>query len=245
MVALLALKCPNISTVALPEDEQENAQAITSNLQAMALIVERLADTLKLFDFSSANRIPLPKDLSTYTDEARFERNAHNDTLHNWQLIAARSGAIYIYEFHRVEQAMDMLLKTCPALDAMINKEARKRASQIFHKRFKNFADLRLFAAHGSEMVDSPKKRKSHATTKSIPGLVQLENSSVVVTDALMGRRYSSTIKGEFIGYELSIETLNTLISVFNERVAMLKPAEEITSKMIFERMRQKQQPPS
>lgn len=242
----MALNYPIILAEALPETERENAEAINRNLFFLSMIVDQLAAAVALFEFGRANRIATPADITNVSMEDIFAGSESNRMLTEWQVLAAKAGAINIYEFHRVEQAIDGMLSQSPTLDAMIDKKARKRAGRLFNSAFKNFADLRNFAAHGSEMLDNPKKLETHAARNSLPGVILLEDeASILVPNIINGDHYSSTIKGQYIGYDVSTSTVDSLKAVFNERAAMFAPAADITANIVIERTERRPQPPS
>ncbi len=223
------------------------AWAIQSNLFELPSIVEHVSSAVALFQFSTGQRIAHPG--AGESEEDRGKRHKHNDMLRDWKMMAAKAGAIKIYEFHRLEQAIDAMLKKCPTLEAMLDLEARKRAARLFHDTFPNFADVRDVAAHGAEIFDNPDKVNRHATRGEIYGLpnfmIKSGDGKIVGRDLLVESTYSAVFEGKQVSYNLSDATVATLHSVCTERMNMFAPAQRATREILMKRLTEARAQPS
>lgn len=229
----------------LPEEERETAYAVRSNLSSMDMIVTQFESALKLFDFAESEFVRLADagELSLEDDLARVE---HNRLMASWNMIAARFGAITIYELYQLFQTIDTLTAACPTVAGMIDTEARKRAARMFAASFPDFAPTRNFAAHGSEMTAHPDDAKRHTATElDIPEILMGEGSSALISGCLFGRKFSSTYNGRVVSYELSQDTLAVLREIVRERVATFEPVSRITHERGREEwLRKRSRPP-
>lgn len=212
-------------TNALPEAEQNDGKAIAQNLDALRRCVEEFGSALEIFDH--AEIIPPEPIRENVGDEdypaLKADFKARFLSLVRWQLLAARSGALSIYEFHRIEQAIDLLVSRCPTIKSQIDKNARSEAAKIFAESFPHFADVRVAAAHGHELNATPEKadRNCMATTR-VPGLVNGDTESqVLISDAMLGRKYINTLSGKIVSYELSKRNHTNLELVLSLRILM------------------------
>lgn len=219
---------PQIHAFGLPEGERDAASSISQNLYQLKRKVHDFQAALTLFDHATS-QIPAAK--------ASRDRNMMS-LLHTWELIAARSCAISIHVFHRLEQAIDKLLTDCPSLHAHIDYKARKKAAKIFADSFPNFADVRDAAAHGSEAIDSPEKRAKHAVSSiDIPGFMEGTGEGTIVSEALNGRDYHNTFRRKLVSLSISEATLRNLESVLVLRFQMFAKVEAATEALSLQRL--------
>lgn len=229
----------------LPEEERETASAILTNLFALEWIVNQFEAALKLYDFTDTETI-LANDPRAKKFERPLARVDHNRLMAAWARMAARSGAMTIYELYQMGQVIDKLTANCPSLSQMVDSDARKRSTKLFKTSFPSFAPVRNFAAHGSEMTAHPEDVELHAATDlDIPGLRVENGASVMVSGALFGRRFTSTYEGREVAYELTQQTLAILREVVSARLASFVPASRITHEKGLEEWKERhQQPP-
>ena len=217
---------PMLRLERLPEAERDNAWAISGTLSTLSSLVFQFRTALQLLDFSKANRKPLVGLGECFWGEDFQERADHNEVMAQWSMMAARSGSIYIYEFHQSVKAVDNQLAKCPSLRALINREARKRANALFDSSFPDFAKVRHFAAHGSEMTSYPDDIARHSSSDiDRPEIVMSNGHSVTINGSLMDRTYASTYEGRLVSYDLSDESANKLDEILTERFRMFEPA--------------------
>lgn len=228
-----------IDTANLPESEREPAHAITVNYLSLQACVDNLAAAVDLFDHCLSLWMP------SGPTERLLERRDHNMKLGRWHSMAARGGAIAIYEFYQITQAIGSLLSQCPTLSPMIDKTARKEAGRLFEKSFPEFASVRLFAAHGQEMVNTPAKAKEHATSGgvTIDGIV-IDAGQVLISGTLINRKYVSTHKGKTVSYDLTPETVQKLADVLNAHYRALAPIGTTTGGLPHSLTPQRSTPP-
>jgi hypothetical protein len=222
---------------ALPEAERANAQAINLNLHALKRCVNTFEAALKLFDFSA----PTPDRPDRHSMPHEVYQIAQKDWMDRiqlateWMRIAAKSGAMSIYEFHRIEQAIDNMIARCPTIEAAIDKNARKNASRLFADAFPNFADIRGIAAHGWENSATPEKVLKNALK---------DFGSVLISEGLHGRDYVNSFEGKMISYSVSQDTLDRLSAVLAQRYLTFEGIAQTTAAQIFGQPRQTASPP-
>lgn len=207
---------PTIWPHVLPEDEREKGMAIRGNLSALEFCVANLRAAEALITEALGRCGPFSGVVDDPTTPEARARRANNRLMGQWMRIAARSGALSIYEFHMVAAAIDQLASECPTLDSWIDKDARKAASSFFKEFFPDFAAVRLFAAHGSEMLDKPNKLKKHSISFG-------SNSEITLGD-LLGRKSINTFNGKVVSYELTPQTVNNLEQVLIQRWKSVEP---------------------
>jgi hypothetical protein len=240
----MALETPQITWHALPIKEQVSAAAINSNLFSLRGCVSDFKAAVHLFDTAISNRIARSvSNEQSWRDGTAEKNNQHNSLMMAWTRIAAKSGSLSIYEFHRLEQAIDKLVKRCPTLESMIDKDARRHGSRLFDENFPDFANVRLFAAHGREMTDNPEKFAKHSISAHNSGRISIDAQNTSIQDVLVGRTYTNTSNGKVVSYDISMETLTKLQEVLERRFATFLQADIVTKEIFLaqlqERMRQ------
>jgi len=165
--------------------------------------------------------------------------------LSKWQQMAARIGAITIYEFYQICQGIDKMVTTCPTLDALVDKTARKDASKLFNEKFPNFADTRHFAAHGVEMTRfrNDIDRNSTLDPLFIGSTKLVNNGRMSIYGCLFNIEYINTHNGKIIKYVISQETFVDLVQVTKLRNVMFASVETATWEMEAEIIRQRREP--
>jgi hypothetical protein len=222
---------PTIISEGLPIAERGAAEGINLNMHFLVKCVERFSEALQLFDFAMSERTPYAKGV-----ERSASASDKNGLMFAWATIAAKSAMITIYEFHRVEQAIDKLIAQCPNFKSMIDLEARKAAAKLFTNSFPDFADIRTVAAHGLEIYDSPDKRDQHSA-----GAVNLDgfhSAGGLITEMLRGREYINTFEGKVTKCSISEATLEALEIVLAARIEMIVEAAKTTKALYVAQLR-------
>jgi hypothetical protein len=214
----------------LPPNEQENAGYIDRNLSLLYHIVDTFGAAVALYDYCENLMIhagPMA-ELPLHAD--------HNILLSQWELMAARMGAISIYEFHEVCQSIDALTASCPSIEPFIDKASIKSANKLFHSHFKNFATIRAQAAHGTEFISHPRKDKTKIPEQ--PMFVGVVGGNFDSNMSLSGvldraqRAYTNTVNGTILSYTLDSTTENVLIKILTLRVNAFKDVQTETLRL-------------
>lgn len=194
----------------IPEDELESFNHVRMNYHALRECVDDLEAAVLLYEHSQALTAAPEPDW-----RARMQRNA---PLLRWMNIAARSGAIAIYEYYRVQQAMDALINGSPTMTMLIADDQRRASTKLFIRSFPDFTALRTIAAHGREMIDTPDKERKHRAEKGV-GAQGIDTSGpTLLHGTLINGRYTSTHDGKLIAYEVGHPTVGHLREVYQLR---------------------------
>src|SRR5262245_16361829 len=130
-----------------------------------------------------------------------------NQTLQEkWVQIAARDGAITIFNFGKSYEAVRASLKTCPALIPFVDETKLEAAGKKLRERFPRFEAVRHTVAHAAEFHRNENQMKAHAYAAG--------PTSLFISGMLDGRTFSGTYENEIFSYEVSKETLVALIEV-------------------------------
>lgn len=151
--------------------------------------------------------------------------------LNKW-LLAFRllNGAKKGFSAHELHRAIGITYKSAWFMmhrirEAMKDDGARKKANALFDSYFPDFAKVRHFAAHGSEMTRFPEDVAQHASNKiEIPGFAISSESSMTINGNLMGRTYVSTYEGSQVSYDLSAQNADRFDEILSERFRMFEP---------------------
>jgi hypothetical protein len=132
--------------------------------------------------------------------------------------IAARDGAMAIYDFAKTTETLIPKLKHTPRLSSYVDHQQLRLSRKQLGQLFPHFEGIRHSVAHSAELRS---ERQKHQVKQSIPGLVQGmalggPNTPIVVRNALRGQTFMNTFRGKLQTYEMSLDTLAGLRSIKN-----------------------------
>ncbi|MEJ6783552.1 hypothetical protein [Aminobacter sp. Piv2-1] len=132
-----------------------------------------------------------------------------------------------IYHIGKTFELTHAALKRTPTLAAAILKENLSAAAKEYRTSFPTFEKIRHAVSHSSELFrDSENIAKNAFSGDYDDGHIRIENSSnVVVSNSLMGRKYTNTIDGKIISYEISEATKAIVYQCVNTFLSGFKPA--------------------
>lgn len=223
------LDTPRFAVTALPEEEQEAAWFIQLNLGKMASEAEEFRSSYRLFEYCSDNMIPFTSAVTPVNNRDRVDWNI---LLGNWQLIAARNGALVIYDIYRIYQELGSLRANCPSLFRYVVDKDFGKFGRRFEIEFPGFAKLRNAAAHKGEHASNPKKFRDHLTqdTSFFGAHSNIEpGSRFYINGSMVGKRYMFSVEGGVVGYELSSQTVETLYAIVDDFFDVWRLAENTT----------------
>lgn len=232
---------PRLWSTAIPEVEREAVSSIGVNLSGLRACVQEFDSALHLHRHAASLWQPLPdtqgidnpRKISALLDK----RDAHNQSLTHWYMFAARAGAISIYSFQRIRQAIDIQIKQAPTVEALLDYDARRAANRLFDATFPNFGDVRIAAAHPGELFRFPENvLKAGVHTSEIEGIVMEPGSgALAIGEALNGSRYTTTVNGTVASYELSNTVRDTFLKVLTLFYSVFQAASDKTHEMLLE----------
>lgn len=225
------LTYPSFIPVGLPKEEDEAARQLLDILCHLTNYVKEFQAALKLFDFAEFEIDSVSTQKDTQLQLSIMINQEHNNKIQllmQWQLIAARDGAITIFNFGKtLEAANKILFKSCPTWSNIIVKSEIKSASKLWKINFPDFIGIRDTVAHAAEFFQS--ERQKHTFSGKVDhnflgadGFVDLFMSC-----NLIGRKFSSTDNGNIVSYELSSKTADLLSLVAQTFFDAFKPVEE------------------
>ncbi|HEY8066011.1 MAG TPA: hypothetical protein VIF40_14980 [Methylosinus sp.] len=201
----------------LPQSERDEALSLQRNVASLSSVCDSFAAAVELFEHCSN------PSLQSQANPNRIDVGKFN--LHkNWRLIAARSGAISIYEFYQITQGINASIPKCPTLEPYVDAVARKKSASIFAESFPRFADLRHFAAHGAEMTNNHQKAMQHA-------LKPFGSTFVIMNCSIIENQFSITSNGVVLGYSVNKESANKLKAALDAYLEALRPLQDFRQK--------------
>ena len=228
----------------IAEEDSDLASEIHRNLSSTARYGEDFGAAVQLFDFSLAqdnelrNLMPPPPNMEGLSIEEHMaltrERQRLRDELHpqraiytSWLFIAARDGAITIYNLGRSMEGIRASLKNCPSLNASVDQEALSESTRILRQRFPRFEGFRHMVAHAAEFSQTQEARDRHSTTAAIDnGLIRkAEGGDIFIGPSLMGREFTCTFEGKVLGYEISLESFEHIKKAALMFISAFRPA--------------------
>lgn len=179
------------------------------------MIEQALTHALELYGFAFENF----KQANMMSDE--------RTRLQAWMMIAARHGAIELYTFWMINQAINNLFGRCPTLKTRLDNATIKRSRSIFSDAFPSIAKIRMAAAHGAEVIDNPEKLKERSSKITELGAGFEGNGFIATPGMIINHCFTITIDGTSVSYGMSKETLDSLSACLAELFAAFKPIEE------------------
>ncbi len=181
---------PRIDQISIPSDEQDAAHFLQMHLLFLASISQSFSANLALFEFSK-NEPP--------TNPQR-----------QWGLIAARDGAIQIYNFGCCLQSINSLLASCSTVEKAVDVSKLRDASTQFRDAFPRYEAVRHVVGHAVEFVASMAKFKAHASRGYKSPQVQIPGVLFSGGD-IEGSSFIATYKGKVVSYDLTVTTRDVL----------------------------------
>lgn len=204
---------PQIFVHALPSKEQRGAASIQTNLHLLSSILDAFDAAVALFDhctglFRNTGYVSPDKLLS------------------EWRLIAARSGAISIYEFYQIGQVIDELIAQCPTVNMYIDRRLLNAANRIFGSKFPDFTGVRYFTAQSCNKKELLTiDRYANKIPNGVPSLI---------SGSLFGDKYTNRVGGRVIVYYVNKVTVSSLNLALDERLHAFAPLENITRELLY-----------
>jgi hypothetical protein len=188
-------KRPSHSRIAtrFPCNEEHAIWPISVSFYKLDRYVADFESSLNLFDFCHDKLLPTPEG-----------PQKHGLTrLRDWQLIAARDGAMTIFHFGMTMKGVKKSLDNLPLTRAMVSKPTLASARDNFRKFFPRFEALRHSVAHAGEKSTSRELLNKHAV-----------RGQGTISNHLVGREFYNSWEGRTFSYELSRGTFCRLNSV-------------------------------
>lgn len=192
----------------LPEGERDAAEALGGVLKQLEATTAEFISAIVLFNETR--------------HLARDEKNQdRREIVSRWPFIAARTGALCLYDFYQSTQAINQtLLHRCPSIKERVDMEEKKKGQSLLTNFFPTHGAIRTAAAHPGEINSTPDKSAANQVVASaIPHLVRNdgpEDVKINITNSLIGDQYTCTFEGKLVGYGVNEGSAKALEAVLN-----------------------------
>lgn len=186
----------------VPGAQREALNLVGHALDNLAYFVECFESALLLFD-----KCEQAKKIGSKSTRGNWR---------NWQFVAARDGAISIYNFSEAISSVKLSLHECPYLKFRLNNSRITAAQRQFKCDFPYAVTLRHSVSHAGEKAANSSQHAKHGYTgrfRILPGTV-VSVKQYVAIDVLNGRHYSNTWNKRVVSYRISAANLTRLIAV-------------------------------
>jgi hypothetical protein len=251
---------PQFDPSRIAKDDEESSWEIQGNLHSITRYGEDFGAAVQLFDFAIAqgnelkklmppppNREGLSIDeqmaLSNQRQLLRNELQPQEQIYNRWKFIAARDGAITIYNLGMSMQGIRASLKDCPSLNASVDQATLSASTRLLRQRFRRFEGFRHMVAHAAEFSQTKDARAEHSTTAAMDnGLIKKpEGGDIFIGPSLNGREFIGTFEGKVLSYEISLESFEHIKKAALMFICAFRPAVNpffLKSQELYEQMK-------
>lgn len=211
----------------LPSEEEGFGHAITSQLMNLHRMHERFAANLALYHTCQTEIGRVRSELMNTPNRTKgfFDSVGHLPT---WVDIAARDGAITLWDFVAALHFLRSNLDKAPTVSALVERGAFEKVIADFHLTFPKAKKVRHAAAHPIDIYGTPNITTSNAFSGSYQGEgIKIENAEQVAFQGIDNDNVIVTIYGEMIGYSLTADSLEKLGRLKERMYDLFEPAQE------------------
>lgn len=216
---------PDLDSSNLSDEEGSAVFRLHSSLNALPNYIKDFEAALQLFDFCEVQYALIAQRRNA---QALLEHDeANRDVFSAWCSLAARDGAMTIFHFGKAMEGIKASIRTCPSVEAKMDRSLLRSATNLFRTSFPNFEAVRHGVAHAAELDRDEKARKANAhngtyETEHIKIGVHVEGLTI---RTLIGRTFTVTVNQKIVSYDLTTNTLGQLEAVKSEFFLAFKPA--------------------
>jgi hypothetical protein len=186
-----------------PEDEREYVANLETLLFSLYRYILSFTAAIELLKFSE--------------EQGKKEREESKGTgfrpskpYFEWSFIAVRDAAHTIYQFADVIESIQSTRRMIPTLNALVKNDKMRTATRYFNANFGQFNDVRNAIAHEAELGGTVELSKRNFAPV---GSVELEGVKILTSKSIdTDGKFSTSINGVVVSYELSRKTLQSLI---------------------------------
>jgi hypothetical protein len=222
---LIRVDSPRIDVAKFAVEQREAISSVSSTLSDMAHYAQDFWGSLALFDHCAYESGRLMELFSKNFNNQ--EARDSSDVYGRWIFVAARDACLCIYHFGRARDGLHQTLGQCPALRSAIDRDALRAANNLFDRHFPNYVRMRHAIAHVEETQNTPQAIEKHALSSGAQNPFVKNPSAfktLVVTNNLMGRTYSSMWDGELIEADISEENAHKLDEIREAYFGVFRP---------------------
>ncbi len=204
-------KLPNIRFDSLSETEAKYARALRSALSDLNTYILSFESALTLSDHCDE----LIQTWFKENDAAKsFSPDSAIHAASGWKIIAQEHGALQIYHFRQVVEAVLLNLNKCPTLGPKVDAARFRLLRRRFNAKFQLHEEMRDAIGHAAELTATPEAWERNAVSPgsySPPGIEVLGGGRTVARRVSIQSWYATTKDGKMPSYSLSAATLNQL----------------------------------
>ncbi|MET4345505.1 hypothetical protein [Bradyrhizobium sp. RT9a] len=216
---------PHFDLEKIPYEDREAARTIWTNVSALSSYGQEFGAAIQLFEFALGHAQELwamrpPQPPAGLTIEEVIEHHEKREAVLNeimprfklfqqWQSMAARDGAVIIFNVIKAMDGTKSSAFACPSLRALVDRKAFAESERIMEARFPDYMSIRHAVAHAGEFLTREKERQKHSVTAGIDdGMFKIPaGAELFVGPSLNGREFMVTASGELLRYEVSQES--------------------------------------
>lgn len=209
---MLDIEPPDLRLCNFPEDEHGQIWTISGQLGDLSSYLKNFEAAVSLFDFC-IQAIQSQRGIDP-------QINVHGmASLHRWQLIAGRDGAMTIYHFAKTMTAIRAGMSKCSSFRQLVNHDILRAATKLFEQLFPDFEGIRHAVAHTAELVRTAEATKMNSFTGSCAGsaLNFDEADRLMLRSVLLNRQFTLTWNAKLLSYDVSRQTTELLARVLQQ----------------------------
>jgi hypothetical protein len=207
-------------------DDLDLARDIHSRLRSIVSYGDEFGQAVHLFDFARAQSLTLNDQMNTAANIApdqsrenlfeamerrqalRAELDPRERVFGGWKFIAARQGAISLFNLGMAMQKIRADLKSCPSLNLIVKQERLVGALQKYRGRFPRFEGVRHVVAHDAEFFAPQDERFKHALREPIKRGSFIEaGAGLPLGQNLNGDEFLCSFEGKLVSYQINAES--------------------------------------
>jgi hypothetical protein len=213
-----------LGTDKLAAQDHDLAREIHDTFSMMTSYGDQFGAAVHLFDFSSyqcaalmtqmdgAVSVDMPRDKlfreAARRQALRQEFEPRRRVFSEWMFIAARQGAICLFNLGKSMEGVRADLKKCPSLNALVDQEKVSEATRILRERFPRFEGIRHFVAHDAEFSRSRESRTKHALRDAVRvGDFMEAGAANPIGQNLNGDEFLCSFEGKLVSYQINVES--------------------------------------
>jgi hypothetical protein len=160
-----------------------------------------------------------------------FARRSSNFDQLPWTAVAARDGAITVFNFGKSIEIIIANTSRCETLMGKIDHEQLRTAGRLLRQHFPRFEGIRHSITHMAEFHSSVAKIRSHRVTKHPQGdpLIDkvLSMGPLFPGGDLFGQTFIAAHDGKALSYELNSASLAALRSIMDAAYRPFTPSKD------------------
>lgn len=200
---------PMLHMDGLTDDEKQIARAIHQKLQALATAAKNISAAFALFQLCQEK---FQQQLERHK-QANDYSSIRNTLFTEWDLVAARSGAMSLHNYLEALSTLRSLIGRIPVWLTLVDTKSLKDAENAFKQAFPFATELRNAVGH-PELYHDPKKDMTAPGPYAGPGLTIAAGAAVSIPEFLDNTTFIATWSGQVIRYDMVEATPMTVIKI-------------------------------